>query len=638
MEPIEKVPVIIYDSDEEAAANVARRIADLIRERTAQKKTCTLGLITGSSVISLYGELVKMHREEQLSFTSVVTFNLDEYYPIQPDQIQSSAWFMYEHLFNHVDIKPKQIHIPDGTLPPERVEDFCREYEKAIEEAGGIDLQIISVGYKGHIGFNEPVTSRNTRTRIITLDHAKRHEAASDFFGEEYVPSKAITMGIETILDARSILLIASGEQRASIIKKVVENNTSLQLAVSSLQSHRDITVICDRAAASGLTKIQTPWFTGPVQWDKRLVRRAATWLALKMEKAILKLTEDDYSENELYDLLVHYGSAYQINLEVFHDVQNTITGWPGGKPDNGSLHDHQKKVKPWQRGPFPKRCLIFSPHPDDDVISMGGTLIRLADQGHEVHIAYQTDGGNAVFDHDALRFADFVTEFSTIFGIAQKEIQKIEKHIEQFLKHKKAQDSDSGEVCRIKALIRKTEAKAAGRACGIPEERLHFLNMPFYRDRHLKKREPSNDDVDLIIDLLKEVKPHQIYAAGDLSDPHGTHRICFRAIEAAFEVLKTEQWFKNCTVWLYRGAWQEWEPEQIDMAVPLSPDELMRKRFAIFKHQSQKDLAMFPGPEDKREFWQRAEGRNRATAQLYDKLGFAEYEAIEAFKEYEKK
>ncbi|MBN1697480.1 MAG: glucosamine-6-phosphate deaminase [Spirochaetales bacterium] len=631
----EKIRAIVYDTNEEATTHIARLIADLIKERNAKGKTVTLGLVAGPSVINLYSTLVKIHREEKISFEGVVTFNVDEYYPIRPDQLQSSTWFMHEHLFRHVDIKPENIHIPEGTMAPDRMEDACRDYERAIGSAGGIDLLLTVLGYKGHIGLNDPGLPPETRTRLVTLDHIMRHEAAGDFFGEENVPPQAFSIGLETILTARSILLLAFGEQKARIVKKMVEEDSAEHPAVHSLRNHRDISIICDRAAASYLTKIQTPWIKGAVRWDRRLLRRAVVWLALKKKKAILKLTEDDYSENDLYDLLDHYGSAYQANLEVFHDIQATITGWPGGKTGLPHGETSQKQKKPWQRGPFPKRCIIFSPHPDDDVISMGGTLIRLTDQGHEVHIAYQTDGGNAVFDHDALRFADFVTEFSSIFGIAQKEMEKIERHIGQFLKNKDPKDRDSEEVYKIKVLIRKTEAKAAGRACGVPEERLHFLNMPFYRDRHLKKREPGKEDIRLIADLLDRVKPHQVYAAGDLTDPHGTHIICFRAIEAAFKQLKTRPWYRDCTVWLYRGAWQEWEPEHIDMAVPLSPDELMRKRLAIFKHQSQKDLAMFPGPVDKREFWQRAEGRNRATARLYDSLGFAEYEAIEAFREY---
>ncbi|MHB1156138.1 MAG: glucosamine-6-phosphate deaminase [Phycisphaerales bacterium] len=627
----ERINTQVYDQASDASVAVARHIADLIRARARQNKPCVLGLATGSTPVGVYDELIRLHKEEGLSFRGVITFNLDEYFPMQQGELQSYVRFMKEHLFDHIDIPAANIHIPDGTLPPEKVPAFCQNYEKQIADAGGIDLQILGIGRTGHIGFNEPGSGRESRTRMIWLDNITRLDAAGDFFGEEFVPRRAITMGVGTITAARQVILMAFGEHKAPIVAQAIEGPITSTVAASYLQEHPDTVFYLDSAAAASLTRNRSPWALGLAQWDDRLIRKAVIWLASVAKKPILKLTDLDYNENHLQDLLAEFGPAYNINLRVFRDMQRTITGWPGGKPaserqpgDIIRAHDDL----------HPKRVLIFSPHPDDDVISMGGTLIRLVDQGHQVHVAYQTSGNIAVFDHDAIRFTDFVTDFNQAFGIDHKRSRELEQHIEQFLKHKKPGQVDSPEIQQIKGIIRRGEAKAAGRSCGVPYDQLHFLDMPFYETGTVRKKPLGEADIRIIVDLLQKLKPHQVYAAGDLSDPHGTHRVCLNAIMQAVGRIKNEAWFKQCQVWLYRGAWQEWEPEKIEMAVPISPQELMRKRAAIFKHQSQKDKALFPG-SDMREFWQRSEARNRATAQVYDKLGLSEYEAIEGFVEW---
>jgi glucosamine-6-phosphate deaminase len=621
----EKIPLIIHADAAQVSKAVAAEVAALIRERAAQGKTAVLGLATGSTPTAVYAELVRLHRQEKLSFKNVVTFNLDEYWPMQPHELQSYVRFMNEHLFNHIDIDRKNAHVPDGTLSAEELPHYCAAYEKAIRDAGGIDIQLLGIGRTGHVGFNEPGSARESRTRPIWLDRLTRQDAASDFFGIEYVPQRALTMGVGSILDAKRIIMMAFGEGKAPVIKRAVEGEITNAVAASFLQQHPSATVYLDDAAAAHLTRSQCPWLVGSVNWTPRLIRKAVIWLANTVKKPILKLVEEDYNEHGLQELLAEHGPGYDINVAVFRAMQETITGWPGGKaPREGQ--DRRAAD-----GVFPKRVLIFSPHPDDDVISMGGTLIRLVDQGHEVHVAYQVSGNIAVFDADAIRFADFATEFNRMFGIDDQHTRDIEEHVEEFLKNKKPGQVDSDRIQQIKGLIRRGEARAAGRYCGVPVERLHFLDMPFYETGTVRKKPLAQADIQIITDLLDTVQPHQVYAAGDLSDPHGTHRVCLSAILQALDHAQNKDWFKACTVFLYRGAWQEWEPEKIEMAVPLSPGELLRKRNAIFKHQSQKDKALFPGV-DEREFWQRAEDRNRATAKTYDALGLAEYEAIEAF------
>ena len=627
----ERISTRVFDEPQELSRAVAQEIAGLIRERAAEGRMCVLGLATGSTPMSVYAELVRLHREEKLSLANVVSFNLDEYFPMNPAALQSYHRFMREHLFDHVDIEASNIHIPDGMIEKGEVGAFCRRYEQAIADAGGIDIQLLGIGRTGHIGFNEPGSERGSRTRLIALDRVTRKDAASDFFGEQNVPRRAITMGVGTILSARRVILLAFGEQKAAVIAQAVEEPVTESVAASFLQEHADAAVYLDPAAAAKLTRSKCPWVIDQVEWDDALIRKAVIWLARQLDKGILKLTDEDYNEHHLQDLLAEHGPAYEINLRVFRRLQRTITGWPGGKPakekQSGDIERPSDAI-------FPKRVLIFSPHPDDDVISMGGTLIRLVEQGHEVHVAYQTSGNIAVFDEDAIRFADFATEFNRSFGIDRERTEKLEGHIDEFLRHKRPGGVDSPEVQRIKMLIRRGEARAAGRYCGLSSEHLHFLDMPFYETGRVVKKPISEDDVRIIVEWLERIRPHQVYVAGDLSDPHGTHRTCLTAIDRAVERVANRAWFNDCEIWLYRGAWQEWEPERIDMAVPLSPKELERKIVAIFKHESQKDKALFPG-SDEREFWQRAEQRNRATAVLYDRLGLADYEAIEAFVRY---
>ncbi|MBX2964684.1 MAG: glucosamine-6-phosphate deaminase [Cyclobacteriaceae bacterium] len=625
----EKIPVKIFKSSEDASIYVAKEIAALIRTRQKQGKPCVLGLATGSSPTRVYAELIRLHEQEGLSFKNVHTFNLDEYYPMQPDSLQSYVRFMKEYLFDYIDIPKKNIHIPSGTIAKNKIAEFCRSYDKLIEQAGGIDLQILGVGRTGHIGFNEPGSSEKSGTRLITLDHVTRMDAASDFFGEENVPRNALTMGVGTILKSRRIIMMAWGEGKAAIVQRAVEGPVSDQLPASFLQHHANVQVILDEASSAELTKIKTPWLLDAQQtWTEKKIRKAVVWLCQKLNKPVLKLTNADYNEHGMGDIVTEFGSAYQVNIKIFNELQHTITGWPGGKPRADDSH------RPERAKPFPKRVIIFSPHPDDDVISMGGTFLRLVDQGHDVHVAYQTSGNIAVFDDDVVRFADFVNDFSGQFGFTKAKSEQLYKKVRTSLNNKRPGQVDSPEVMLIKALIRRGEAKAGCRYVGIPETNVHFLDMPFYETGLVKKKPLSDKDITIITDLLEDVKPHQVYAAGDLSDPHGTHRVCLSAIFQAIDRLKKKAWMKNCYVWLYRGAWQEWDIDQIEMAVPLSPEELLRKRRAIFKHQSQKDSALFPGT-DAREFWVRAEERNRATANAYDQLGLAEYEAIEAFVRY---
>ena len=613
----EKIPIAIFPSSNEASFSVVREISELIKEKAAKGENCVLGLATGSTPKTVYSELVRLHKEEGLSFKNVITFNLDEYYPMHPESLQSYVRFMNEHLFNHIDILKENIHIPDGTIAKHEIDNYCEVYERRIAEVGGIDLQLLGIGRTGHIGFNEPGSGKTSQTRLITLDHITIMDAASDFFGEENVPHKAITMGVKTILDAKRVLMLAWGENKAPIIRLAVEEEITDTIPATYLQLHSNVTAILDKASSAELTRVKSPWLTSTaLNWDESLVKKAVFQLSDATQKPILKLTNRDYSEYGMIDLITEYDSAYNINIRVFKDLQRTITGHPAGK------------------GAARKTILIFSPHPDDDVISMGGTFLRLVDHGHDVHVAYQTSGNIAVFDDDVIRYVDFANDLNEDFNLEDHTIPALLTDVKKELSGKSPGQLDSDNVKKIKGLIRKGEAKAACRYVGIPEENAHFLDMPFYETGKVKKKPLSDADVQLIVELFEKLRPQQIYAAGDLSDPHGTHRTCLNAIHGALEVCKGQKadWLNDCEFWLYRGAWQEWEIENIDMAVPLSPDELLRKRKAIFKHQSQKDRPLFPGT-DSREFWQRSEARNRNTARRYDSLGLPEYEAIEAFK-----
>ncbi len=625
----EKIPTFIFQESSDASVEVAREIAELIISKQKEGKNCVLGLPTGSTQLGIYAELVRMHQEEGLSFRNVITFNLDEYYPLSPHSIHSYHQYMRLNLFNHIDILPENIHIPDGTILLEEVHDYCRNYEKKIEDAGGIDLLLLGIGRTGHIGFNEPGSGRNTKTRIITLDPTTRQEEAKQFRGFLNVPRSAITIGIATILNAKKIILSAFGETKAKVIKQTVEDEPCNQVPASYIQLHPNAKVMIDKGAALQLIRMKTPWLLDSMDWSEdRLIRKAVLWLCCETNKPLLKLTGKDYNEHGLSDLLATVGSAYKINIKVFNDLQHTITGWPGGKPNVDDT------FRPERARPDKKRVIIFSPHPDDDVISMGGTLLRLIEQGHEVHVAYQVSGNFAVSDEYVSRFLYFHQEYIDFYD-ADNPVARIQQNkIIDFIKNKKDNDVDIPDLRKVKGLIRRMEARSALRYFGLKDENIHFLDLPFYETGLQSKSPVGEEDVQIIMNLVKAIQPHQIFAAGDLSDPHGTHRVCLDAIFIALEHLKKQAWMNECWVWLYRGAWAEWEADEIEMAVPISPIELSRKREAILRHQSQKEGAMFMG-EDEREFWQRAEERNRSTANLYDRLGMAEYEAMEAFVKY---
>ncbi|GAB3176324.1 glucosamine-6-phosphate deaminase [Telluribacter humicola] len=621
----EKIPTHIFASSKDASSAVAREIADLIRQKQREGKPCVLGLATGSSPKTVYAELVRMHREEGLSFRNVISFNLDEYYPMQPDSIFSYHRFMKEQLFDHVDIDPANFFIPDGTIPVDQLQDYCRSYENKINSVGGLDFQLLGIGGNGHIGFNEPGSLINSRTRLITLDHSTRAAAAMEFGGLAQVPRKAITMGVAPIMSARRIVLLAWGERKAQMIKSAVEGSVTEHNPASYLQAHPNVTFLLDDRAASELTRVKSPWAVDTVVWDNRMIKKAVTHLSRTLNKPILKLIDKDYNDNGMSDLLAQYGASYEININVFNQLQHTITGWPGGKPNA----DDTKR--PERAEPARKRVIIFSPHPDDDIISMGGTFQRLVDQGHDVHVAYQTSGNIAVADDEALRFIDFVVDFNDRFDIESNEVTRLFQDAKEFLKHKKDSQIDTPEVRHVKGLIRRGEAKATCRFVGVPMENVHFLDLPFYETGTVQKKPLGEEDIQIIETLIDEVQPHQIYAAGDFADPHGTHKVCWDGIEAALKRSKNKDYMKDCWIWLYRGAWAEWDIDEIEMAVPMSPDQVLKKRMGIFKHQSQKDGVVFQG-EDSREFWQRAEERNQGTAKLYDDLGLSEYEAMEAF------
>ncbi|WP_207431223.1 glucosamine-6-phosphate deaminase [Sabulibacter ruber] len=623
----EKLPVIVYPDKTEASRRVARRIADLIRSKQQNGEKTVLGLATGATPVGVYAELVRLHKEEGLSFRDVVTFNLDEYYPMRPEAPQSYVRFMDEQLFSHIDIDRANIHIPDGTLSLEEIPAFCLEYERKIEAFGGLDLQVLGIGRTGHIGFNEPGSAPNSGTRLVTLDDLTRRDAARDFGGKQNVPTKAITMGIGTIFKAREIVLMAWNGKKASIVRKAVEGEISGEVPATYLQLSDNVEFVLDQDAASELTRFGTPWLVKDCVWDAALTRKAVIWLSGKVNKPILKLTEEDYNAHGMAQLAVDRGPVYNINIDIFNRLQHTITGWPGGKPN---ADDSQR---PERAQPARKRALIFSPHPDDDVISMGGTFIRLVDQGHEVHVAYQTSGNTAVWDDDVLRYVEFAIDFSKSLGQDGLQLSSIYECMRTFIEQKQPNQVDTREIQNVKAFIRKSEAIAGARYAGLPDENIHFQALPFYESGKTNKNPVTDEDIRLTMELLQKVRPHQVFAAGDFEDPHGTHIVCFNIITEALRRLRAqgEEWVNDCWLWMYRGAWHEFETHEIEMAVPLSPQEVERKKAAIFKHQSQKDRPVFPG-DDEREFWVRAQERNRDTARRYDELGLADYEAMEAF------
>ncbi len=629
VDAFEKIPLEIYPDSNSGSEHVARLIASLIREKEKNKKRCILGLSTGKSPLKLYAELIRMHREEGLSFRNVVAFNLDEYYPIEKKAPQSYFRFMKENLFDHIDIDPKNCYIPNGELPRTAMKTFCIEYEQSIADAGGIDLQILGIGSNGHIGFNEPGSSRYSKTRVTPLENSTRLSNAGDFESVTQVPRLSVTMGISTILNSKKIILLAWGINKSKAVQKSLEGPATEEVPASLLQQHEDTLFVTDEAAASELTRFKAPWLTGDCDWNADILRKAVVTTALKLGKPILSLTDKDYNDNGLSDLLAVKGDAYEINMEVFYMLRDSITGWPGGK--NQPLPNAPERMTP-----YPKRCLIFSPHPDDDIISMGGTFMRLHDQGHEVHVGYQTSGNIAVTDEFVTRFIDFAVGFESEFGIDNKRSTEILADAKNFLKEKKTSGIDTQEIRNIKGLIRRSEASATCRYVGIPDSCIHFLNLPFYETGTIDKNPMSEEDVLITIELLRKIKPHQVYCAGDLADPHGTHKVCLEIVFESMKRLKNEgeSWVKDCWIWLYKGAWQEWDVSEIEMAIPMSPDQVLKKRFGIFIHQSQKDMVPFQG-SDSREFWQRAEDRNANTASLYAQLGLTKYAAMEAFKRW---
>lgn len=617
----EKLHNVTVDSSLTGSLAVADEIAALIRDKQAKGLPCVLGLATGSSPISVYNQLIKLHKEEGLSFKNVITFNLDEYYGLEPNDINSYHFFMHENLFDHIDLPAENINIPSGIIEQSQVRDYCKGYEKKIDDLGGLDFQLLGIGRTGHVGFNEPGSNINSQTRLVTLDHLTRYDAAGAFYGIENVPSKAITMGIKTILSAKRIVLLAWGINKSEIIQKAVEGALTPNIPTTYLQKHDNTTLVLDHQAASGLTRIKTPWITGNCDWAELSNQcKAVYWLCEKTNKSILKLTEEDYNQNGMSELLNLEGNYYDLNIKMFNRLQNTITGWPGGKPN---AYDSKR---PERALPDLKRCIIFSPHPDDDVISMGGTFDRLVAQGHEVHVAYQTSGNIAVSDEEALKYIEVISDIS--------EDPSVYTDLKNELLHKQKNTMDSLALRKLKGTIRKRESLAATRYIGIPDDQVHFLNLPFYESGKIKKNPPSQQDIDITNQLIQSVKPHQIFAAGDLADPHGTHRICLNILSDSIDQLKSESFMEDCWVWLYRGAWQEFEVHEIEMAVPMSPDQVLRKRKAIFYHQSQKDSVMFQGSDD-REFWVRAEDRNRLSAKRYRDLGLSDYQAMELFQRY---
>ncbi len=628
---LEKIPTDIYESADEGAYQIALDIAQIIRDKQRSGRFCILALAGGNSPRHVYSDLVRMHKEEGLSFRNVIIFNLYEYYPLTSDAVNSNLNALNEMLLDHVDIDKQNVFSPNGTIAKDAIFEYCRLYEQRIESYGGLDAAIIGIGRVGNIAFNEPGSRLNSTTRLILLDSDSRNEASKMFGSIESTPVSSITMGVSTILSAKKVYLIAWGEEKAQMVKACVEGTVTDNIPASFLQTHNNAHIIVDLPAASNLTRIQHPWLVTSCEWNDKLIRSAIVWLCQLTKKPILKLTNRDYNENGLYELLALYGSAYNVNIKIFNDLQHTITGWPGGKPNADDTY------RPERATPYPKRVIVFSPHPDDDVISMGGTIRRLVEQKHDVHIAYETSGNIAVGDEEVVRFLHFINGFNQLFNNNEDHIITDKyAEIRKYLKEKKDGDTDTRDILTIKGLIRRGEARTACTYNDIPLDHVHFLDLPFYETGKIKKNPISEADVEIVRNLMHEVKPHQIFVAGDLADPHGTHRVCTDAVLAAIDLEKEEnaEWLKDCRIWMYRGAWAEWGIEEIEMAVPISPEELRAKRNSILKHQSQMESAPFMG-NDERLFWQRSEDRNRATADLYDKLGLASYEAMEAFVEY---
>lgn len=627
---LEKVPTAIYESMEEGSFAVAKEIAAQIRKKQEAGQKFVLALPGGRSPESVYKELVRMHKEEQLSFRHVIVFVEYEFYPLS-SSTSGVVNRLKAELFDQVDILPENIYYPDGRMPKDAILEFCAQYEEKIQQVGGIDCMLLGIGSNSNIMFNSAGTLQSSRTRMVLLEGASRKEAAATFASTDNVPAGIITMGISTMLKARSVILMAWGDEKAAIMKETIEGKISDGTPSTYLQIHQNAKAIVDLSAAYSLTRISHPWLVTSCEWDNKLIRRAIVWLCQKTGKPILKLTNKDYSENGLGELLALYGSAYNVNIKIFNDIQHTITGWPGGKPNADDTD------RPERATPYPKRVLIFSPHPDDDVISMGGTFRRLCDQHHDVHVAYQTSGNIAVGDEEVVRYCEYLRDVCSKYSPSDTTIKDKADEIIRYLRYEKVENDEAErpDVLFMKGTIRREEARHACRYTGIKDDsHIHFLDLPFYETGLVKKNPISEADKDIIKNLLEELKPDQIFVAGDLADPHGTHKVCLDAILAAVDEIKDEDWLKACRIWMYRGAWAEWEMDHIEMAVPISPEELRHKRNAILKHQSQAESAPYLG-DDERLFWQRAEDRNRATADLYRQLGLASYEAMEAFVQY---
>lgn len=627
----EKLKTNICKDQKEGALFTAERIASLIRAKKEKGEPCVLGLSGGTSALGVYEQLVRMHQEGNLDFSHVVVFNVSEFFPIYDDNRHSNGKLLREWIIGKVNIKPENFYTPDSSIHRTDVYEYCTKYQRLIDQYGGLDLVLLSVGLVGNIAYNEPGSQIGTLTRLILLDHESRRDLKRFYSSPAEVPDSAITIGLSTIQNASEVILLAWGENKSEIIREVIQGKVDDNIPASFLQLHKNAIAVVDLAAAEHLTRISQPWLVGSCDWTNQLIRRAIVWLCGVTGKPILKLTNKDYNQHGLDELLSLYGSAYDVNIRIFNDLQHTITGWPGGKPNADDSNRPERAL------PYPKKVVVFSPHPDDDVISMGGTLQRLVDQNHDVHVAYQTSGNIAVGDEELIHVLSLVKLLGKSYNTSASQLDKISESALNFLTtEKKIGDVDSPDVMSIKGQLRKEEARAACRYVGIKAENVHFLELPFYETGRIQKDKLSDRDILKIIPLLQEVQPHQIYLAGDLADPHGTHKVCLDAALAAIYELRNEEWMKNCRIWMYRGAWAEWEIDHIEMAVPISPEELRRKRNSILKHQSQMESAPFLG-NDERLFWQRSEDRNRATAELYKNLGLAAYEAIEAFVEYKK-
>lgn len=623
----ERISTQIFPSADAAARELAEEIARLIRSNDAAGRPTVLGLATGSTPVRLYRQLIRLHREEGLSFARVTTFNLDEYHGLPRTHPESYWRFMQEQLFAHIDIPEENIHVPDGTVPRTEVFDWCRDYEDKIRAAGGLDLQVLGIGRTGHIGFNEPGSGRDSRTRLVTLDQLTRRDAARDFLGEAHVPRYAITMGVGTILEARAIVLLAWGEAKAGVIAQAVEGPQTETLPASFLQAHPNVRFLIDRAAAAELTRVRHPWLVGPVEWTPALTRRAVVWLSQRTGKPVLKLLDEDYSEHGMADLLTEQGPAYGLNIRIFNEIQHTITGWPGGKPEADDTH------RPERASPHPKRVVIFSPEPSHDVTGMGGTLRRLVEQGHEVSVVYQASGNLAVPDVDAVIATDLVADLGALDAGPGGAVEEFARNVRRQLVDKASFESDPADVRRLKGLLRRGEARAAVQACGVRPDRVRFIDLPFYERGRYRRFQPGEADAAAIAGILRELKPHQVFATGHRDDPSSVSAVCFDLVRQALSRVSDEDWFADCRVWLYRGVETPWEAAEIDMAVPFSPRELTEKVQAIYQHRSQRShTAVAPGL---RELWQQAEQQNRALAVTYDRLGLADYEAIEAFQRW---